>query len=81
MRSGSHAWWCVSSSVGSDDIPDGGPAERTLPSCSPLLDSTLEAHAHVATGVEHTVHIFFTADHALRVDQGGLELSQGGAFG
>ena len=55
-------------SVSSDDIPDGCSAKWTLSIAGPLLDCTLEAHAHMATGVEDTVHIRLVADHTL----GGL---------
>ena len=60
------------SSVSSDDVPDGSSTERTFPSRGPLLDGTLEAHAHVATGVEDTVHVTLIADDALSLDHGGV---------
>ena len=61
-----------SCSVCSDDIPDGGSTERTLPGRGPLLDGTLEAHAHVTTGVEDTVHVTLIADDALSLQHGGV---------
>ena len=51
--------------VSSDDISDGLSAHGTLACPGPLVDSALEAHAHVATGVEDTVHLTLIADHAL----------------
>ena len=50
---------------GFDDVPDSVPAQWTLPSSRPLLDCALEAHAHVSTGVEDTVHITLIADDTL----------------
>ena len=60
------------SSVSPDDIPDGCSTERTFPRGGPLLHSTLEAHAHVATGVEDTVHVTLIADDTLRLNHGGV---------
>ena len=51
--------------VGPDDISDGLSAHGTLACPGPLVDSALEAHAHVATGVEDTVHLTLIADHTL----------------
>merc|ERR1711994_713374 len=51
--------------VSPDDVPDGCPAEGALPSLGPLLHGALEAHAHVAAGVEDAVHLGLEADHAL----------------
>ena len=36
------------------------------------MDGTLEAHTHVTTGVEHTVHVTLVADDALSLDHGGV---------
>ena len=36
------------------------------------MDGTLEAHAHVTTGVEDTVHVTLIADDALSLDEGGV---------
>ena len=55
-----------------DDVPDGGPAEGALPCLGPLLDGALEAHAHVAAGVEDAVHVGLVADHALCGDERGV---------
>ena len=60
------------SSVCPDDVPDGSSTERTFPCGGPLLDGTLEAHAHVTTGVEDTVHITLIADDALSLHHGGV---------
>ena len=54
-----------SCSVCSDDIFDWLPANGTLSCLGPLVDSALEAHAHVSTGVEDTVHLTLTADDTL----------------
>ena len=48
-----------------DNVPDCGPAEGALPGLGPLLDGALEAHAHVATGVEDAVNLALTADNTL----------------
>ena len=61
-----------SCSVCSDDVPDGSSTERTLACRGPLLDGTLEAHAHMTTGVEDTVHITLVADDALSLNHGGV---------
>ena len=52
-------------SVSSDDISDGLSAQWAFPSLRPLMHSALEAHAHVSTGVEDTVHLTLTADDTL----------------
>ena len=54
-----------SGSVSSDDISDGLSANRTISSLRPLMNSALEAQAHVATGVDDTVHLALIADHTL----------------
>ena len=47
------------------DVPDGLPAHGTLPRLGPLVDGALEAHAHVATGVEDAVNLTLIADNTL----------------
>ena len=54
-----------SGSVGSDDISDGLTANGTISSLRPLMNSALEAQAHVAAGVDDTVHLTLIADHTL----------------
>ena len=54
-----------SGSVSSDDISDGLSANRTISSLRPLMNSALEAQAHVAAGVDDTVHLALIADHTL----------------
>ena len=54
-----------SGSVSSDDISDGLTANGTISSLRPLMNSALEAQAHVTTGVDDTVHLTLIADHAL----------------
>ena len=54
-----------SCSVCPDDISDGLPAHGTLPRLGPLVDGALEAHAHVATGVEDAVNLALIADNTL----------------
>ena len=54
-----------SGSVSSDDISDGLSANWTVSSLRPLMYSALEAEAHVATGVDDTVHLTLIADHTL----------------
>ena len=51
--------------VSSDDISDGLSAQGTVPRLGPLVDSALEAHAHVAAGVEDTVNLGLIADNTL----------------
>ena len=58
-----------SGSVSSDDISDGLSANWTVTSLRPLMYSTLEAEAHVATGVDDTVHLTLIADHTLSSGQ------------
>ena len=69
------------SSVCSDDVPDGCSTERTFPGRGPLLDGTLETHAHVTTGVEDTVHVTLIADDALSLDHGGVRRTGLGSAG
>lgn len=53
--------------VRADDVPDDGPAQRTVAAAdaAPLLDGALVAHAHVAAHVQHRVDRVLVADGAL----------------
>ena len=73
----SPCWTGHLSSVGADHVPDGCPAQRALPGPSPLLDGALEAHAHVAAGVEDAVHVRLVADHALCGDERRVQGGRG----
>ena len=59
-------------SVCPDDISDRLSAQWTVPSLRPLVNCALEAHAHVAAGVEHTVNLGFIADNTLSRGQAGV---------
>ena len=65
------------SSVCANHIPDRGSAQGALSRPAPLLDSTLEAHAHVPAGVEDAVHVRLVADHALGGDERRVQGGRG----
>ena len=65
-------------SVSPDDISDGLSAQGTVPSLRPLMHCTLEAHAHVAAGVEDTVHLGLIADNTLGGGQTGVVIRRAG---